>query len=162
MKIKKEDYYEYKQNRSLSSFKHALIVIGVAFLAFMAFQFGTKIGQNTELNYYLNVMNPVDPNIEVGQTWIYILNKDNPFEDTIQIKKKIIGIKNDYILYIQSNSDSTINSNDTISENESYFIIGCELLKSDSTKFNIEFPIFNENIPEYKPEYEFKLNYINN
>jgi len=156
----KEDYYDYKQSRTLSSFKHALIVIGIAFISFVSFEIGTMVSQNSELNYYSDLLNPAIPNIEVGQTWRYSIYKNDPFKQEVKIDKKVIGVKDNYVLFVQSYSDTIYNNSviysDTISEDKNYFVIGSELLvPSIRNRFKLKYITVDENIQKYKFKYDF-------
>ncbi len=163
--MEKEDYYDYKQIRTLSSFKHALIVIGIAFVSFISFEIGTTFSQESDKDFYEMIMNPAEQNVEIGQKWIYSINKNNPFKHEIDITKKVIGFKDDYVLFIQSYNDTTIIGNDTIildndtiSEDKKYFLIGCKLLYPvNNNIFKLKYITSDENVPEYK----FKFNFTN-
>ena len=152
----KEDYYDRKQSKTLSSFKHALTVIGIAFICYISFQIGTMISQESEMNSYINLLYHSKPDIEVGQVWNYTVDKGNPFEKEMIISKKVIGVKDDYVLFIQSYSDPTIGI-DTMSESKINFIIGSELLNSNIYKFKLKYITVNNNIQTY----EFKFDFVN-
>jgi len=156
--MKNEDYYDYKQSRTLSSFKHALIVIGIAFISFISFEIGTKVSQNNETDYYSNLLNMDDElvqTIEVGQIWSYNPYKNDPFKPDVQIHKKVIGVKGNYVLFIESYND-TILDNDTTSEDKSYFLTGSELLNNKvNNEFNLKYMTVDKNTYEYKFKTDF-------
>lgn len=59
-------------------------------------------------------------NIKVGQTWIWISNKKDPFKSKKIYEQKVINIKNGYIQFIE-------NGRDTLSMSECMFLSGAEL-----------------------------------
>jgi len=154
--MEENDYYDYKQSRRLSSFKHALIVVGIAFVSFMSFQFGTMISQESEKEDYVTLMTPtIKQKIEVGQTWSYNIYKNDPFKQEIKINKKVIGVKNNYVLFVQTYNDSTLDK-DTISEDTEYFLIGSELLSPIVNNFKLKYITVDKNASEYKFRIDFK------
>ena len=60
--------------------------------------------------------------LKEGQTWVYVLNKNNPYEDKKIYYKKIIEIKKGYVLYIE-------NSKDTLNQKIKLFTVSSECIK---------------------------------
>lgn len=61
-----------------------------------------------------------EQSLKVGQTWIWVSNKDNPFEISKVYEQKIIGIKDGYVWFVS-------NKKDTLSMSKEMFVIGSEL-----------------------------------
>ncbi len=61
-----------------------------------------------------------EQSLKVGQTWIWVLNQDNPFKVSKVYEQKIIGIKDDYVWYVE-------NKKDTLSMSKRMFVLGAEL-----------------------------------
>lgn len=147
-----EDYYDSKQSRTLTNFKHNLIVVGIFAVVIIIFEIGLTMGSKTSRHYY-ELLNPVEQKIEVGQTWTMTLNENDPFKKVIVVKKRVIAVKNDYVLYIRFD-------NDTVSDQIHYFLIGSELLNTDTINkpFKLEYTTIDESIPKYN----FKSDFIKN
>lgn len=56
--------------------------------------------------------------LEVGDTWIYEINKDNPFEAALQYEYEIVELKNGYVLF------RDLSTGRLASESQRYFLIG--------------------------------------
>ena len=52
--------------------------------------------------------------VKPGQTWYYVLHQDNPYEKKDTLYAKIIGVKEDYVQYIQTRQTKG-KSRDTLS-----------------------------------------------
>ena len=52
--------------------------------------------------------------VKPGQTWYYVLHRDNPYEKKDTLYAKIIGVKEDYVQYIQTRQTKG-KSRDTLS-----------------------------------------------
>jgi hypothetical protein len=59
----------------------------------------------------------LESDIQVGQTWIYIYQEDNPYEPTIIWQDKVIEIKGEYVLYVRDGKD-------TFNDSKYWFIVG--------------------------------------
>lgn len=65
--------------------------------------------------------------LEVGQSWIYIINKDNVFKEKYTKNNRIIAISGDYVQYIE-------NDDDTLSCTKMWFVSGSTLLETTKKK----------------------------
>ena len=63
--------------------------------------------------------------VEVGQTWRYILDENNPYEKPIFIDDIIIDVQGEYVLFIR-------NKKDTLSKNKRWFTRYSTLIKNSA------------------------------
>jgi len=60
--------------------------------------------------------------LKIGQTWIQTVNVENPFDKTPKNYKRVLDIKEDYVLYI-------LNEKDTLSVKKDSFVFECKIYK---------------------------------
>jgi len=105
-----------KNNKNEKAFGIALVA-GLLLMWFAIIYYNHKIENFTKTAKN----NSEEITVKKGQVWVEFFNKDNPFEKTVIIRKKVIDIKNDYVLFVTGN--------DTSSESVSWFKCCSKLLK---------------------------------
>ena len=64
-----------------------------------------------------------ESSIDVGQTWKYTENEDNPYEKVETTYKEVIEITGEYVLYIKDGKD-------TLNEKKYWFVVGSECVSN--------------------------------
>lgn len=73
--------------------------------------------------YILGSLFDTNKDIHPGETWEFVIDNDNPFEEPISYKFEVLDVKDNYVLYIEDGRD-------TLSSTVRYFTLGSKCIEN--------------------------------